>query len=351
MAIALLLIFGAGAIAIDLGSAWETKRESVIDTDAAALAGAKALDGGDCTDAEAAAELFLASNTGQPSVDLTPDVDFVLQRGRRDRTGRLTAQAQQTLSGALGRTPSTSTPRRRHRPTEGTPGGGLRPFSVCMTDPAVSAWISDGAGAIHRLDVTKTWQNKAKDNCQGGAPGNWGYVCYQKGKHNAGACSTQTIIDLVLDGYDGTVDLQDSTPTDGDCDAHTAAVEECDPITGSTNSSGYQDALDEIECPAAETPDSGDCAYQFADPRHQFLHGQRLEREDPPDALRGGRAAGLVPPRIQRIPGLRTGEPLRRRHLVPAQCGNLGNASHGALRRRPHRQPVPVIDGRRGRAG
>ena len=67
VAICLLLLVGAGAIAIDLGSAWTTKRSLVVDTDSAALAGARVLadPGGDCAAAEVAAAEFLSANLGE----------------------------------------------------------------------------------------------------------------------------------------------------------------------------------------------------------------------------------------------------------------------------------------------
>lgn len=264
VAICLLLLVGAGAIAIDLGSAWQTKRGAVVDTDAAALAGAQALVGGDCADAETAAEAFLAANIGDGAVNLLPGVDFFCDGTAGTVQVDLSAAAQQTLSGALGADSLDVFSSSTAQMSEGTPGGGLRPFSVCMTDPAISGWISGGAGTVHQVDVTKTWKNKASDNCQGGAPGNWGYVCYTKGKHNAGSCSATSVTALTLDGYDGSVDLGLPTPTDGDCDPETADADDCDPITGSINASHFQDALDTIACAVATHPTASDCPYQFA---------------------------------------------------------------------------------------
>lgn len=279
VAICLLLLFGAGAIAIDLGSAWQTKRDLVVDTDAAALAGAKAMAAGE--DCESAAAEYISANLGvtvtaeeleaaNQAVDLCDEASGVV-------TVRWTTEAQQTLSGAISSGDLTVLAQSMARIKDDYPGGGLRPMSVCMENPEIQAWIagdgnadgqggSDADGEIpdspneHTLGFDKSW-NPTDGPC-GGASGNWGWVCFQKKEYNADSCNPNGTAAMLLQGYTGVVDLVTTDPADGDCDAVEDGRQPCDPMTGSTNANKVEQALNDLVCdrdlPARE------CPYQFS---------------------------------------------------------------------------------------
>ena len=251
VAICLLLLVGAGAIAIDLGSAWTTKRSLVVDTDSAALAGARVLadPGGDCAAAEVAAAEFLSANLGE---SVTPAQlksgsggSLVCDAGARRVTVGWTGQAQQTLSGALGEDSldvfSSSTAQVASTPG----GGGLRPIAACLFDAEIQAWLAGGEGTTYRFDL-----NGAPTSC-GGAPGNWGWTCFDRdhgpydadGPTGCNGNNGQTRIESMLEhGYSGDVDLGDPPPAppapdDEDCVPATASVDRCDGKPGSLGSS------------------------------------------------------------------------------------------------------------------
>lgn len=242
VAICLLMLFAVGAAAIDLGSMWETKRETVIDTDAAALAGARALVGGDCSDAKQAAESTLADNLGLASVTLTTGDTFDCDATSQLVSVNHTATAQQTLSGALEverldvYSSSTATLVDRL-------GAGLRPIAACLFDDDIQNWIAGGEGSVYRFTL-----DNEPTNC-GGAPGNWGWTCFDRdhGPYNNDAATGcngnmgQPRIDTMLQyGYSGTVDLG-ASPTgvadDEDCIPDTPDIDTCNGSPGSLGNS------------------------------------------------------------------------------------------------------------------
>lgn len=203
VAISLLLLVGAGAIAVDLGSAWERKRDLVVDTDAGALGAARAAADTGCSAAEPAALDFMSVNLGETltaaDIDLTCNASLnVLQPNIVSVS--LTEQAQQTLSPAIGATSldvfSSST-----AAFNGYATGLMRPIAVCNLDSQISGYLPPNTGTLPAdlvISMGRTWT----DPSCGGGSGNWGYLCFDDP-----GCSNGEIQTYMRDGHPRGVDL------------------------------------------------------------------------------------------------------------------------------------------------
>ena len=222
IAICLLLLFGAGAIAIDLGSGWETKRDLLVDTDAAAFAAAQVAveKGCDTGEARAAAEEFLSSNLGSTVTLSVPD-QFDCSGGKVKIT--FTDAAQQTLSGALGveelNVLSSSTVEFRDA------FGPLRPIGICNDLAPIKAALAsppgeDGVPLV--VSMEKSWHSPG--GC-GGEGGYWGWLCF------AGNCGDSEVRPWMRDGYTGSVDLGSDEVGKRNWD-DAGRDEDCDPPAG-----------------------------------------------------------------------------------------------------------------------
>ncbi len=227
VSLSLLVLMAIGALAVDAGSLWSTKRDFHAGTDAAALAAGRHLYPDRCAEVVEATEL--ARNVFAANVaDADPSAVTVTPEGPCGKvTVSYTGPARMTFAGVLG-FDSLSV----YADTTVSPGdfvgGGLRPFSVCYTDPEIAAWLDLGAGARFRLDPAKTWKNNQTGATCNGAAGNWGFVCYDK---DVSSCGTQGLRNLIRNGYDGEVDLGTDAPGDSDCQEDAAVG--CDAKTGS----------------------------------------------------------------------------------------------------------------------
>ncbi len=238
VAICLLALVAVGALAVDLGSAWETKRDFVTDTDAAALAATRALVDSNCDHdvARDAATSLLSANQGSAPAPADYSVN-VLDCSTVNVV--YTGQAQTTFAGAVGQdelavlSSSTAT-----APT--TSVGGLRPITVCWSHPDISAWIAGGAGATIDLVHDKTSETGDGTDC-GSAPGNWGWTCFDKDEpRNAtgpGGCGGNdgsiNILNMLMHGYSGDVDLGAAGAGDEDCAPDEPGNQACEQTTGS----------------------------------------------------------------------------------------------------------------------
>ena len=245
VAICLLLIFAAGAIAIDLGSAWETKRAQIVDTDAAALAGARELaTSGDCALARDAAEQLLQDNTGRPGLTLQPSAwacigDTV--------TVDYTGEAQQALSGGLTDSlevfaSSTATFLQQEF-------GPLRPMVICYPDlPSGTLPPADPPDdpISFIVGMGKTWNHSQCGG--GGGSGTWGWNCFDQ------FCQPDDIETYIDGGYPGTVTLGSAQsdgsphpyvpvpPSDEDCEPG-GSLDWCQARTGTEQ---QEEALTEL---------------------------------------------------------------------------------------------------------
>lgn len=225
VAISLLLLFGAGAIAIDLGSAWQTKRGLIVDTDAAALAAARvAADEGCTANAKQAADDFLSRNIGEAVTLVEPD------EYRCNTTNDLTTPntveieftnaSQQTLSGALGADEidvyASSTAE-----FNGGDFGDLRPIAACASDAAIAAALASPdtppSTDPYFLSLDRGWKGDSPCIDSANKPsGDWGWVCFDGNCGNS--AHDDGIRGMLQQGYQGHIDLGAAPPTAWDDD-------------------------------------------------------------------------------------------------------------------------------------
>lgn len=281
VAICLMALLGIAALAVDLGSAWSTKRDLVTDTDAAALAGSKVLKR-DCTNLVlATTEARSVFRANADTAAAIPDADIVVEpvpgTGVCDALRvTYTGEAQTTFAGAVG----TNELKVLSSSTAVVPvvsAGGLRPITVCLSDPEVGAeWALDGVGGAYPDTYTYTFDKvfdtgKAKpgDPVCGSAPGNWGWACFDQAhdkvnKHDSpppdacnGNADRKSIAQMLVNGYDGVVDLGDTAANaDDDCSepgTGKSDITKCDLIPGNKINGGQKndcatDPMKSAEC-------------------------------------------------------------------------------------------------------
>jgi hypothetical protein len=302
VAFVLVVIFGAGMLAIDAGSLWTTRRQVVTATDSAALAAAAYFAQNPseaCSDPDAAtpeAQTLLDENGAVMAVtDVSPEATCTAGNVRVEATrdvplffaplfGTTSTQAASSAAAEWGPT---------------NIGTGLRPIAVCVDDPHVVEWIAlktngmtqaaydlllgtddgdalgdmydarydhptegyvtgneqtgtyDQAGVVHRIAFEKFKNPTACDS----ASGNWGWLCFaEKTK-----CGASNISDWIDTGYPKPVDLGDVAEGDEDCNVETTSSnEDCLSHTGATAST--QAALDKLVCEGSKDADACDAA-------------------------------------------------------------------------------------------
>lgn len=238
VAICLLLIFGLGAIAIDLGGAWQTKRALVVDTDAAALAGAQEL-AGDCDNLSLAiAKARHVFRSNHPSSAAIPDANIAVdplpsttdcQALRVSYietvdTPFAAANGRPTIDVHAASTATTSTGL--------NVDDGVRPFALCSGDELVKHFLDDDEpvqkDALQDQDILldETWKNSG--TC-GGASANRGWFCFDEN------CGTETIRGLLTSGY-SQLDLGNETD-EPDCDSTSTGSDDCVTKPGATGNS------------------------------------------------------------------------------------------------------------------
>lgn len=225
VAISLFLLFGAGAIAIDLGSAWQTKRSLVVDTDSGAVAAARVAAEEGCTGtAQQAALDFLSANLGETVNigDITYACDAIEDFTTPNTVlVELTDEAQQTLSSALG-SDAIEVFAASTAEFNGGAFGGLRPISVCSSlGPIQSAMTTDppDEGLPMLVSMERTWKDPT--SC-GGAAGFWSWMCF------ASNCGQSSVNQWLASGYTGTIDLGSADDDKRDWD-DPARDEDCNP--------------------------------------------------------------------------------------------------------------------------
>lgn len=246
VAISLFVLFGVGALAIDLGSAWATKRDALIDTDAAALAAAVLAADKGCDDLgslQATADTYFNVNTSSGnSVALDP---ITCSYSPNIVRASYTASAQQALSGVLD-VDSLDVFASSTAYFSGLPvSPGMRPIAACYEDlledgtslsssPILGGEPEDNDPVTYYLSMIKTWKHPA---C-GGDSGDWGWLCFEG---NCGASDTK---DYLEDGYDGYISLGELADGDEDC-AIAGGNQDCTTKNG-TNGKSVRDSLDEL---------------------------------------------------------------------------------------------------------
>lgn len=220
VAVSLVMFLGFAALAIDLGSAWSTKRDLNTDLDAAALAGARTLadelrkDPSKCGVAggtvslrsavRTSAQGLLAANGGRANV---ADSDITIDCGRRTVTVSGSQEAVTVFAGALGVNEIEPAGYAISRSLFDDRGD-LLPISFCNEAPPVVQLLSGGTVTIPFASTTETLCG------EGSFPPHWGYWGGQNANQLRG---------WVEEGPDPSVVLV-QLPPNLRCDAYTAAT-------------------------------------------------------------------------------------------------------------------------------
>ena len=185
----LVVLLGLGAMVIDLGSAWQHRRQLVTATDGAALAAAQEFaSGGDGCESVAAdyynrnapasaEEEVCTPGNHSVRVDGSDTVQFGLARifGIDDQVVNSSTTASWEQAVAV---------------------KGLRPIGLCLG-------VLEDLGASPPSpgqEITIPWDNNGPDVCSPGGenvPGSWGYIDF-----NGGGNAGNEIIDWTENGYD-----------------------------------------------------------------------------------------------------------------------------------------------------
>ncbi len=203
VSVSMITIFGFTALSIDLGNAWQNRRQLVNATDASALAAAQeyALLGTGCGPI---ANSYVASNHDDAMLtSCTPSMGALAG----DTTGYVVVSAETTVSYAfapligIDSTLVASTTAARY----GIPirVGGLRPFGLCwellQTIPEFVAWRASGLPESDPV-VIEYSKDSNPNACNGSdpVPGNWATIDL-----DGGANSNADIQYWTLEGFPG----------------------------------------------------------------------------------------------------------------------------------------------------
>ena len=208
VAISSLLMFGFAAYAIDAGNLWQTRRNMVTATDAAALASASdyATGGNGCS---SSASAYVSLNRGDGSVE------SCAASGSGTDAGRVTVRAGTTIDYTFAGIFGLDTKRVRSTTTAewGIPSGalGLRPFGLCLNANAqLAAWLNLPTGPTGTSGTIRITYGKSQPNaCGTNVPGNWGVQDFDGGANSNADTKTWT-----HDGYPGLVSIGAAIPGD-----------------------------------------------------------------------------------------------------------------------------------------
>ena len=311
VAIMALLLFAAAAYAIDLGNLWQTRRNMVTASDAAALgaAGKFALGNDGCAND---APTLLTANRPDAELDLCAPSTTDTRDGYVTVKGHTTAEfGFAGLFGMQNHVVSSTTTARW-----GIASGavGLRPIALCITaTPELGQWLNlpNGPTGPTTTPITINLSNSQPDPCKdsgGNVAGNWGLAI---GEGNNANSDTVTWLN---EGYPTQVNVGD------DIHANPGAF-----------SGSVQNALQTLAEQRDVVP-----APRFRPGR---WCGERQQRVVPHRLVRLG-AAGRVPSLRRAVPTLHHHQPRPRRaagHLLLVRP-RYRNACRAHLRRR-HAQP------------
>jgi len=204
IAILAVVIFGIGALAVDLGNGWVTRRSLITATDAGARAAAQefATGGNGC------------SSTAGQYVQLNVDdaVNIVCEPNLDAQYVTVDAEAnvETWFAGVLGLGDFDAGSSSTVRWGNAVSATGLRPIALCEDSDGIGAWLADTSIS---LTVPVPFFNKdgQPESCngdgQGGnVEGNWGVLDFDG---NGG----QGVKDMVENGYNGTVTQGDPNGT------------------------------------------------------------------------------------------------------------------------------------------
>jgi Flp pilus assembly protein TadG len=218
VAISLFLLFGAAALAIDLGSGWATKRDLNTDLDAAALAGARTLADETRVDASSCPAGGSATSSLQTAVESSVDSlvtangdratvqDVVIDCDRRTVRVVGSQQAQTTFAGVLGVNEINPAGYAVARASLGE-GGRVLPLTFCVSIDKLADWVAAGAPA--GTNVRIYYGDGPRHEC-GFTPGSWGWF---------GSGNVPTLRSWIETGYPGDISLPPNPECTGPADA------------------------------------------------------------------------------------------------------------------------------------
>ena len=207
VAIAAVVIFGVGALAVDLGNGWATRRSLITATDAGARAAAQEFaNGGDgCA---SIARDYVLSNVDD-AVNIVCEPNLAAQYVTVDAD----ANVDTWFAGVLGLGDFDTTSSSTVRWGQAVSATGLRPIALCIESDGIGEWVADPS--VDTDPILVPFYNKEGqpercngDGANGNVEGNWGVLDFDG---NGG----QTVKDMVENGYQGTVVKGDQ---DLDCD-------------------------------------------------------------------------------------------------------------------------------------
>lgn len=196
VALCAVVIFGIGAIAIDLGNGWVTRRNLITATDAGARAAAQEFAGGG-DGCAAFASQYVLSNTPD-AVNIVCDGDPTLQIVTVDAD----ANVETWFAGVFGQGDFDARSSSSVRWGGAISASGLRPIALCRDSEGIEAWLADTSISL-TVDVPFFNKDGQPESCNGeggnnNVEGNWGVLDFDG---NGG----QTPKDMVNNGYDGEV--------------------------------------------------------------------------------------------------------------------------------------------------
>jgi hypothetical protein len=199
-AICLTALCAVGALAVDLGNTWQTRRNLITASDAGALAAAQRFVAGGDGCATVAAT-YVGQNTqglgGVTSTCTQPTASSV----RVDVQARVDHVLARVFGSESGLAGSTTVARWGHP----TAYGHLRPFAVCWAAiNGLLEWAADPDKAPQTFRIRYSGGQGAGNNAPGpcfGAPGNWEYVDF-----DGGSSSSVERSRWIRHGWDGLIE-------------------------------------------------------------------------------------------------------------------------------------------------
>jgi type II secretory pathway pseudopilin PulG len=174
VAMMMVVFLGGAALSVDLGDAWQEKRQLHTATDAAALSAAEvfAFKGDGCI---SVAGSFLEENDAESSqASCTPGV------GLATASGYVTVEATKPQSWRFTDSPGGDLWSQTSAEW-GLPGSaqGMRPFALCQEYPAFNEWMNNPIGPASTSASIQIPFTKEGLGC-GQSPGNWAFLDYNE---------------------------------------------------------------------------------------------------------------------------------------------------------------------------
>lgn len=206
VALCAFVLFAGAAYAVDAGNAWQTRRNLVTATDAAALASAGE-NARAVTQCGPTSSNYLDRNLDGASLAGCNVHNAGSDHGWVEVEGAATADY--TFAGIFGIDDAEigSMTTAEWGKAEGVRG--LRPMGLCLgADAEFTSWLNLPSGPTGQSSVIRIEYTKAQPDVCGEAPGNWGLI----NLGNQNGLGNSTVVDWIEDGYPGEVSVGDILP-------------------------------------------------------------------------------------------------------------------------------------------